>query len=245
MKNKLIKNISIAIIWLSIWMLLALIVNQELLLPSPLTVTKRLLSLIIEIEFWLSTLTTLLRILLAVIIGTVFGVVLAVLASKNEYIKDSINPVIKIIRATPVTSFVILLMLYFSYSMVPVVIGGLMVMPLIYTGVLTGIEQTEFKLLEFARAYRLSKKKTIKYIYIPSIKPFFITAFNNSLGLAWKAGVAAEVISLPKRSIGSLMYYSKLYLETSDLFAYTAVVIILSFLMEKLVNKLLNKEASK
>jgi len=243
MENKIFKKIVIALFWLIVWFILALLVNQELLLPAPLTVIKRLCVLVLEKEFWLTCLYTILRILLAVIIGTVVGIILGVIGSKHKFVDEVLEPIIKIIRATPVTSFIILLMLYLSYSLVPVVIGGLMVMPLIYTSVLTGIKETDYKLIEIAKVFRLSKKKIIRYIYIPSVKPFFSNAFNNSLGFAWKAGVAAEVISLPTNSIGSLMYYSKLYLETSDLFAYTAVVIVLSFVMEKLISKLLNKNS--
>ena len=65
--------------------------------------------------------------------------------------------------------------------------------------------------------------------------PHFLSACRTSLGLAWKAGVAAEVLTVPVRSIGRMLYESKLYLETVDLFAWTVVVVACSLIIEKLL----------
>ncbi len=47
--------------------------------------------------------------------------------------------------------------------------------------------------------------------------------------------MAAEVLSLAANSIGKNLYNSKIYLETADMFAWTAVVIIMSILLERLM----------
>ena len=82
----------------------------------------------------------------------------------------------------------------------------------------------------------------IKKIYVQTVKSRFISACIVAMGFAWKAGIAAEVLSTPKFSIGTSLYNSKIYLETEQMFAYTAVVIILSILLEKLMVKLLDKK---
>ena len=55
------------------------------------------------------------------------------------------------------------------------------------------------------------------------------------MGLAWKAGIAAEVLAHAANSIGGQIYDAKIYIETADLFAWTAVVILMSVLLEKLM----------
>ena len=82
-------------------------------------------------------------------------------------------------------------------------------------------------------------------IYIPSVLPYMMAACRTALGLSWKAGVAAEVIGVTKNSIGRQLYYSKIYLETADLFAWTAVVIFLSLLLEKLFVWAMNRLTKK
>ena len=73
----------------------------------------------------------------------------------------------------------------------------------------------------------------LRYLWIPSALPTFITSEKTSIGLAWKAGVAAEVLCTPKMSIGKQLYESKLYMETVDVFTWTIAVIVISVVIEK------------
>ena len=90
-----------------------------------------------------------------------------------------------------------------------------------------------------------SGKTTVKALYIPSILPYFTSALISSIGLGWKAGIAAEVLCTPLNSIGKAIFESKIYFEYVDLFAWTAMVIVLSIIFEVVVTKLLKKLLSK
>ena len=57
--------------------------------------------------------------------------------------------------------------------------------------------------------------------------------------MAWKAGVAAEVIGVIDGSIGGKLYDAKIYLLNSDLLAWTVVIIALSVVSEKIFSMLL------
>ena len=61
------------------------------------------------------------------------------------------------------------------------------------------------------------------------------------MGIAWKSGVAAEVIGVPGGSIGERLYQAKLYLDSPELFAWTAVIIVVSVVFEKLILMLLKR----
>ena len=115
---------------------------------------------------------------------------------------------------------------------VPAIVSGLMVLPVLWGNVCKGISQTDGQLLEAARAYRFGRWKTLRLVYVPSVLPYFASGCATGLGLAWKAGVAAEVLCQPRLAIGTQVYRAKITLETPDLFAWTAVVIALSFLLE-------------
>ena len=69
--------------------------------------------------------------------------------------------------------------------------------------------------------------------------PHFRSACRAALGMAWKAGIAAEIISMPRGVIGTMIGESKLYIETVDTFAWTLTVILLSLAIEALVTALL------
>ncbi|MDO4381384.1 MAG: ABC transporter permease, partial [Clostridia bacterium] len=91
------------------------------------------------------------------------------------------------------------------------------------------------------KVFKFGKLKTVRAVYVHSVLPYFAAGCTTALGLAWKAGVAAEVISLPQSSVGYHLYRSKITIETADLFAWTLVVILLSVCIEKLIMKLLEK----
>ena len=110
-----------------------------------------------------------------------------------------------------------------------------MVLPIVYTNVRDGILETDVKLLEMADVFALSPWKRFRFIYVPEVFPYFQSACSVCLGLAFKSGIAAEVIGIPSGSIGEQLYNAKIYLNTPDLFAWTLVIVLLSLLLEKLI----------
>ena len=144
-------------------------------------------------------------------------------------------------RATPVASFILLVYLWVERGRVPGLISALMVLPVVWGNVTRGIAETDPQLLELARAYGFGRGRTLRRIYIPSVLPYFASGCRTALGLAWKAGVAAEVLCQPQNAIGTQIYNTKYYLETPSLFAWTLVVIALSFLLEWAVGGLLRR----
>lgn len=207
--------------------------GSEFLLPGPLTTLLRLLDLGGSASFWQTALMSLGRILLGFLAGAAAGALLAALTGMSAWLESLLSPAIRVVRAVPVVSFILLLQLWLRSGRVPAVCAALMVMPVVWENVSKGIRETDPLLLEGARAWGFSRGKTLGLIYLPSVLPYFASACASGLGLAWKSGVAAEVLALPKLAIGLEMSNSKKYLETPDLFAWSVVVIALSFLLER------------
>lgn len=221
-------------IWLLLWQLASMAVGLPLLLPSPLAVLLRLGQLCTGADFWLTVASSLLRILLGFLLGVLFGTALAGLCWRFRLIDVLARPLLGVLKSTPVASFIILALVWVKTTWLATVISFIMVLPLIYANVREGIDSADRQLLEMAQVFRLSRRKTFRYCYLPAILPFFLSAVSSALGFAWKSGIAAEVLGRPARAIGSQIYDSKIYLETPDLFAWTLVVILLSVLLERL-----------
>lgn len=243
----LIRGLLAALFWLGVWYLAAWLVElhvegrgNELLLPYPASVLRSLGDLCRTPDFWLSVLRTLVRILAGLVAGTLAGGILAVVTCASPWLNSLLAPAIRVIRATPVASFILLILLWTGRDRVPVIIAALMVLPVVWENLSQGINSADPLLLEMAKAYRFSRVKTAALIYFPSIRPYFSAALTTSMGLAWKSGVAAEVLCLPKFAIGTQIYNSKLYLEVPDLFAWTLVVVFLSILLEKALSLSIN-----
>lgn len=232
MIRKLLKYGLIPLIWLGIWQLVAMKVGEELLLPSPISTVRALWELCKTALFWQTVKTSFLRVLTGILISLGLGIVGGIAAGLLPPVQDFFAPVLAIIRATPVASFIVLLVLWMSRDSVPTVISVLMVLPVIWEGARQGIVSTDRRLLEMAGVYRLPFARKIGRIYVPSVYPYILSAARSSLGMAWKAGIAAEIITMPMTSIGRQIYYSSNNLQTAKMFGWTAAVIILSALVD-------------
>lgn len=234
-KRNWAKTALIALIYLAVWEAASLLVGKELLLPSPFSTFSRLFSLLIRGESWLYASLTLLRIMGGYLLGVLAGVLLAILTARSHFAESLLSPLRVIVKASPVTSFILLALLWLSSDMVPLFISFLMVVPMVWSATAEAILQTDIRLVEMGRVFGLTRRQIVTKIYVPSVLPQFLAACTTSLGFAWKSGVAAEIIALPRQSIGYRLYESKLRIETVDLFAWTLLIVALSMLLELLL----------
>ena len=228
--------------WLGVWYLASAAVGSELLLPAPAAVLRSFLTLAETEEFWLSALYTLLRIVAGLLCGTAAGILLAGLTHFFRWADLLLSPAVRVIRATPVVSFILLVYLWVTRDNIPGVIAALMVLPVIWGNMTAGLAAVDGQLLEMARAYRFGAFKTLRLIYLPSVRPHLTGGFLTAFGLAWKSGVAAEVICPPRLAVGSRIQAARLALETPELFAWTIVIVGLSLVLEKLLRRLLDRK---
>lgn len=226
------KNVACIALWVVLWQLVADFINLPLLVSSPLTVLQTLQTLVVTADFWLSISKTLLSVLGGFCTALVLGTVLAGLCAQNDWVKCFVGVPMTIIKATPVASFIILALIWIKSAYIAWFICLLMVLPTVYTNVLQGVYHTDQKLIELGQCYGFSRKKMLAHIYVPSVMPYFTAAVTSGLGLAWKAGVSAEILGLIGGTIGKNLYDAKIYLETEQLFAWTVVIILLSLLIE-------------
>ena len=229
---KPLKTIAIVVCWLLLWQVAAMAVGSALLLPSPIVTAKALVRLAGTALFWRTTGTTLLRVAAGFLLGMAVGTVLGIITALSRGLDAFLGPLRSVVKATPVTSFIILVLLWLTTTLTPVFISFLMVMPIAWANVREGILAVDGQLIEMAELFRLPRKERLKHIYLPAVVPQYLAACTTGFGFAWKSGVAAEVIARPALSIGKYLYESKLYLNTDELFAWTAAVILLSMLLE-------------
>ncbi len=238
-RKKYMTALAALFFWGAVWALLSALVGQELLLPGPAVVLRRFAQLLSTGSFWRTVSASLLRVLCGIITAAVLGLLLAAAGTAWSFVDAVIRPFMTVVKSAPIASFIILALLWLGRDILPVFISGLMVLPVVWANVSTGIAQTDPQLLELAHVYRLPASRVLKQIYIPSVMPHFRAALLSALGFGWKAGITAEVLTMPQHSIGRIISESKLYLETTDLFAWTLAVLLISLLIEHLLLRLI------
>lgn len=233
--------VGVLLFWLGVWMLLSVWGGQELLLPSPVAVAAHLWRLCRTSVFWSNVLASLVRVLLGFLSAAVAGTLLAMLTTRFTLAHHLFSPVLHIVRAAPVASFILLAYFWVRLQLLPSFIAFLMVLPLMWANVCQGIEHTDPSLLEMAKVFRFGRWRTLREVRLPSVLPYFEAACTTGLGFAWKSGVAAEVICSPPFSVGKEMLSAKQYLETAEVFAWTVAVVLLSVCMEMTVKTVIRR----
>ncbi|MBR2832441.1 MAG: ABC transporter permease subunit [Oscillospiraceae bacterium] len=242
-RHRLFRSLGAVAFWLAVWWAVSAAVGQPLILPGPPETARALAELSAGPAFWTTVGLTLLRIACGFLAGAAAGALLALGTAFSPLLSAVFSPVMRLVRSTPVASFIILALLWVAKAAIPALISAMLVAPVIWGGVSAALAGTDRELLEMARAYRFGRWKTLRSVYIPSAMPAFSASCLTAVGLAWKSGVAAEVLCQLRPSVGAELYYAKIYLETPRLFAWTAAVVVLSYLLEKFVAAVLRKGA--
>jgi len=227
--------------WIIIWQLIYNAVDKEIIVPSPYNTWLRIKDLVETREFWEITGDSVMRIVMGYLCGVVLGLVLAVITYSSKFLYVLLKPLISIARATPVASLTLILVVWVTNQRVPLFIVGLMVFPIIWANTYEGIKNTDKKLLEMSKVFSAGMAKRLFHIYFPSVYPYFIAGASTALGLAWKSGIAAEILGSTQNSMGQQINDAKVYLDSEGKFAWTIVVVILSIIFERIVVLLLKK----
>lgn len=219
--------------WLAAWQIAAMVVNQPLFMPSPAQTLSSLISLASTQDFWLSIAFTFYRVIAGLVISFVLGILLAFFASHAPVLESLLRPFMAAVKSTPVMSVIVLALVWFSSSFVPIFSCVLLCLPIFYTNTLLGLRSVEKPLLEVAQVFGVRRRHVITGIIVPSVLPHVYAALAVCLGFSWKSVVAAEVLSSPSYALGFKLYATKLYLDTPGLFAWTLTIIIISLIVEK------------
>ncbi len=233
-KKTFLAKTAAVLLALAVWQAVAMLIDSELILVTPIEVIKRLFTVWREPGFFASIAFTSSKIILGFLAAFFIGIGLGALAGRFRVAEILLWPWMLTVKSVPIASFVLIILLFVSSADISVFISFLIVLPIIYTNVLSAIKSTDSKLLEAAKLFGTPAKYRLLYISLPQIKPYLISASSVGCGLAFKAGVAAELIGIPTGSIGEALYNAKIYLNSADLFAWTVIIILMSVLFEKL-----------
>lgn len=231
----------ILLFWLCLWQLAAVMIHNDILLVGPFQVGKALLENMARADFLRVVVCSTCRIGLGFLMALLCALLCGGLSYRYALLEEFLSPVVTMLKSIPVASFVVLLLIWFGSSWLSFFISFLIVFPNVYVNTIAGLKSTDRQLLEMAEVFGIGAWNRFFFLYRPALMPYLTSSLKISLGMSWKSGVAAEVIGTPQYSLGERLYMSKIYLDTAGLFAWTLLIILLSFLFEKAVLYLLKR----
>ncbi|MCC8073489.1 MAG: ABC transporter permease subunit [Clostridiales bacterium] len=241
--KKISLKVAAIVFWIAVWQIGAYVANKNLMIkiPLPLETIKTFFQNCTDYSFWKTVITSLGHIIFGFVLAVLVGIIGGMLASQSKVFDSFSSPMIHLVRSVPVAAFIIVAWLWIPTKILPSFISFLMVMPIIWSHTEAGLKSIDEKLIEASQIYGISKKDIILRVKLPLIYPQLRTGCITGLGIAWKAGVAAEVISGPTGSLGALLSSAKSSIDYTQVFAVTLMIVVLSVLLENIL-KLLWKE---
>lgn len=232
--KKYIRTAVIVMIWLAIWQILALVVNNNVLLAGPVETVKALISLGSSSLFWLSVGSTIGMVLIGYLAGLILGTLLAILSYRFKYVKEFFGPFITVIKSIPIVSFIIIALIWAGSKNASIIVSAIVTFPIFYKNILEGLFSTDSKMLDLAKVFRMKTSRKVRYVFLPSLAPHIKSAVSLAIGMAFRGGITAEVVGQPLRSIGNGLYKAKVNLATAEMLAWTLVAVLAAFAVERL-----------
>lgn len=232
-KKSLWKRMGIILFWLFIWQGIQLAVANPVLMAGPVQVVQYLGTHILKADFWQVVCLSVMRISIGFLLAFFTGILLGAVSFRFPFIKELLAPIISVFKSIPVASFVVLLLIWFGSGKLSYFCSFLVAFPNVYESILTGLAHVDGKRQEMMEVFQVSLPKKVMYLYVPAVFPYLRNSCKTCLGMSMKSGVAAEVIGTPEFSIGERIYMAKIYLDTPGVLAWTVVVIVISFLLER------------
>ena len=228
-------RLSSLICFLTIWELGSLVVGESLLLPGPLEVARRLLELMGQAEFYRHLRATLVRGIGGFALSFAAALAAGILASAKKWFRILFQPFLVLLRSVPLMALILLAVLWFRQNQVPYFVVFLIIFPIVMGNVVEGTLSQDPDILEMAECFRISPRDRLLHITVPHLVPFILSALSTGLGIAWKAVIAAEILIMPSRGIGTAMQRSQLELDSVSLFAWTISLLALSGMTDGLI----------
>ncbi len=228
------------IIFLGVWALLSARVGS-LILPSPLEVAHVFKEEILTLGGLAETWETLGRFIYSYTLSVTSGVLMGVAAFRYRGIRNGIWPVITSLQATPVISWILLALLWFSSGFIPFFVLWVFIFPIITINMYEGLASTDEKLIEMARVYKFSRRDTFSKIYFPSALPYLRAGMKISANSALKVLVTAEIVGRLPGGMGSSMNNAWMNIDTASLLAWTIYLVLLTNIVEGSISTAMSK----
>lgn len=219
--------------FLIIWEGVALYIDNSLLFPRVSEIFLSLKNLVASRDFILILWNTLSRFFISIVFSLILAIIFSVASYRYEVISFLLFPFIIFLRAVPTIAIIIVVLIWSSVERVPIVVGMLILFPILYESILGGIKNVDKNLLKMSKVFKVSTKRVVRDIYIPSIYYSISSNIPSYMGLTFKVIIAGEVLSQESLSIGGEIFINKIYLESSNIFAWIIVVIVLNYFLEK------------
>ena len=240
-KRKHILGVISVLVFIFIWYLFSLSVNNQYILPSPFIVFEALIEILGEFKTYEIIGVTLFRLIISFTLSAVLAIILGIIAGNYQVIDELMHPFIVSLRTLPVASVIVIVLIIFGNELSLFLITFVMVFPILYEGAKHGVLNISEELKNTITMETNHKLEIMAKLHLPLAMPFIKTALLQSFGLGFKVIVMAEFISQTSKGIGNELFQGSISIEYEKVFAWTIILIVLVTIVEIIIKSINNK----
>lgn len=221
-----------------LWQGIAMMVNQSIILPSFFDVLSRLILILSDSSFYNHLFITLFRVVLGTLSAFILSFIFAFLSYDFKWVGQALKPLVLVTKTIPNITYILLVLIWFSREMSVFFVTFLILFPVLYTQISTGLFGINPEHLELLKLYPETYFHRLTKVIIPLIKIPLFEGLKGALSLGFKVGVMAEILGQVQPGLGYLMHIARMNFETVDLFAYTTIMILVVIIIEKSMDQM-------
>lgn len=225
---------------LILWQLIALLKNNEFIIPYPMHVVYTMIQQIFSKSFYETLFYTITRGIIGLSISFIFGIIMAYISYKYKVINEMFYPLLLLIRSIPNISYILIVLVVFSRTNAVIIILFLILFPIIYTNIYSALQNIDFSFKDVLKLYPEKELYCIRKVYLPLLKPTIEASLLSGISLAFKVGVMAEIIGGMQIGIGRELNLCRLNFDMIGMFAWTGWMILLLVCMDKIIKIIIN-----
>ncbi len=200
--------------------------------PPPEEVLKTLGALLRGGELSRELGLTVLRSLAGLALAALAGSGLGFAAGLSPALMRLVTPLTAAVQTCPPVVWISLLMVWVGTgSTVPVAVVFATTAPVIFSNTAHGVMAADTRLRAMSALYSVPLPRRVRRLFIPSVRPYWLSGFSISLATAWKTAAVAEFFG-SHRGVGAKIYWSYRNLAMPELFAWALALVILGVTLE-------------
>ena len=216
------------------WVVAYLVIANEYVLPSPLQTLRSVGECFADPSFYVAFGNTVGRVFLSFALSFLLGLLLAFFARLYPFFRSFLHYVISVIRTVPTMAIILILLLWTTPLVAPVIVTVMILLPMCYQIILSALDEVDKTYLDVAKTFCVSRKRQILQMYLPLAAPTVLSQTGGVFSMGLKVVISAEILSFTFQSLGGMMQEAKIYLEMPRLFALTVITVLFGFLAEAL-----------
>ena len=186
---------------------------------------------------------TLLRLLVSFSIAMLLGSAIGIVLGRHKKLDAFFDNWLVIFLNVPALVTIILCYVWFglieSAAILAVVINKL---PSVIVTIREGARSLDQDLLDMARCFRFSQRKTLVHVIWPQLHPFVMAATRSGLALIWKIILVVELLGRSNGMGYQLHLFFQMF-DVASILAYTIAFVGVIQLIELIILKPLDRKA--